>query len=163
MGRVGGEMSRNNRRRWIAPWKNSLVKPEIYHTCGRVVGWSFLLGEDEREHFRMLMRMCEKFTGCRVLSYILMSNHFHILLEVTRFLRVGLRMRYCLSGWVFVLGRHHPRVTCGNGGGWVGAGAGGVLSRAQSLVAVWRRGSRDSAGRGGACGANPGSIYAEDA
>jgi hypothetical protein len=42
-----------------------------------------LLGEDEREHFRMLMRMCERFTGCRVLSYCLMSNHFHILLEVT--------------------------------------------------------------------------------
>ncbi|MGL5018759.1 MAG: transposase, partial [Luteolibacter sp.] len=31
---------------------------------------------------RMLMRMCEKFTGCRVLSYCLMSNHFHLLLEV---------------------------------------------------------------------------------
>jgi hypothetical protein len=68
-------MSRNNRRRWIAPWKNSASKPEIYHTCGRVVGLGFLLGEDEREHFRMLMRMCERFTGCRVLSYCLMSNH----------------------------------------------------------------------------------------
>jgi len=30
----------------------------------------------------MLMRMCEKFTGCRVLSYCVMSNHFHLLLEV---------------------------------------------------------------------------------
>lgn len=29
------------------------------------------------------MRMCEKFTGCRVLTYCLMSNHFHIFLEVT--------------------------------------------------------------------------------
>ncbi len=76
-------MSRNNRRRWIAPWKNSVSKPEIYHTLGRVVGRGFLLGEEEREHFRMLMRMCEKFTGCRVLTYCLMSNHFHILLEVT--------------------------------------------------------------------------------
>jgi hypothetical protein len=46
------------------------------------VGRSFLLGDEERENFRMLMRMCEKFTGCRVLSYCLMSNHFHILLEV---------------------------------------------------------------------------------
>ena len=36
----------------------------------------------EREHFRMLMRMQENFTGCRVLSYCIMSNHFHILLEV---------------------------------------------------------------------------------
>jgi REP element-mobilizing transposase RayT len=76
-------MSRNNRRRWIAPWKNSVEKPEIYHAIGRIVGRTFLLGEEEREHFRMLMRMCEKFTGCRVLSYCLMSNHFHILLEVT--------------------------------------------------------------------------------
>ena len=41
-----------------------------------------MLEVDEREHFRMLMRMCEKFTGCRVLSYCLMSNHFHLLLEV---------------------------------------------------------------------------------
>jgi len=38
---------------------------------------------EEREHFRLLMRMCEKFTGCRVQTYCLMSNHFHILLEVT--------------------------------------------------------------------------------
>ena len=75
--------NRNNRRRWIAPWKNSGSKPEIYHACGRIVGRAFLLGEEEREHFRMLMRMCEKFTGCRVLTYCLMSNHFHILLEVT--------------------------------------------------------------------------------
>ena len=28
------------------------------------------------------MRMMEKFTGCRVLSYCLMCNHIHILLEV---------------------------------------------------------------------------------
>ena len=41
-----------------------------------------MLEVDEREHFRRLMRMCEKFTGCRVLSYCLMSNHFHLLLEV---------------------------------------------------------------------------------
>lgn len=50
---------------------------------GRDVGLGFLLGEAERERFRMLMRMYEKFTGCRVLSYCLMSNHFHIFLEVT--------------------------------------------------------------------------------
>jgi hypothetical protein len=29
-----------------------------------------------------LMRMCEKYTGCRVLSYYLMFNHFHLLLKV---------------------------------------------------------------------------------
>ena len=30
----------------------------------------------------MLMRMMENFSGCRVLSYCIMSNHFHLLLEV---------------------------------------------------------------------------------
>ncbi len=30
----------------------------------------------------MFMRMYENFSGCRVLSYCVMSNHFHILLEV---------------------------------------------------------------------------------
>jgi hypothetical protein len=72
----------NNRRRWIVPWKDSGTKPVLYHCVSRVVGRGFLLGEAEREHFRMLMRMCEKFTGCRALSYCLMSNHFHLLLEV---------------------------------------------------------------------------------
>ena len=75
-------MSINNRKRWIVPWKDSATKPAIYHCISRVVGRDFLLEVDEREHFRMLMRMCEKFTGCRVLSYCLMSNHFHVLLEV---------------------------------------------------------------------------------
>jgi putative transposase len=72
----------NNRKRWTVPWKDSRQKPVIYHCVSRVVGRQFVLEVDEREHFRMLMRMCEKFTGCRVLSYCLMSNHFHLLLEV---------------------------------------------------------------------------------
>ena len=76
-------MSVNNRKRWIVPWKDSVSKPAIYHCLSRVVGQDFVLEVDEREHFRMLMRMCEKFTGCRVLSYCLMSNHFHVLLEVS--------------------------------------------------------------------------------
>jgi REP element-mobilizing transposase RayT len=75
-------MSMNNRKRWIVPWKASTTKPAIYHCISRVVDRGFVLEVDEREHFRMLMRMCEKFTGCRVLSYCLMSNHFHVLLEV---------------------------------------------------------------------------------
>jgi REP element-mobilizing transposase RayT len=41
-----------------------------------------VMGPDEREKFRAFMRMYENFSGCRVLSYCLMSNHFHILLEV---------------------------------------------------------------------------------
>ncbi len=68
--------------RWLAPWKDSGERPVIYHVISRVVDRRFVLGAEEKEHFRMLMRMYENFSGCRVLSYCLMSNHFHILLEV---------------------------------------------------------------------------------
>jgi putative transposase len=47
-----------------------------------VVDRRFVFGDAEREQFRMFMRMQENFSGCRVLSYCVMSNHFHVLLEV---------------------------------------------------------------------------------
>lgn len=70
------------RARWIAPWSESGVKPAVYHLISRVVERRFAFGAEEKEKFRTLMRMTENFTGCRVLSYCIMSNHFHILLEV---------------------------------------------------------------------------------
>jgi len=70
------------RSRWLAPWKDSLVKPAIYHCISRVVDRRFVFGDAEREQFRIYLRMYENFTGCRILSYCIMSNHFHILLEV---------------------------------------------------------------------------------
>ena len=36
------------------------------------------------------MRMYENFSGCRVLSYCVMSNHFHLLLEVPQMAEGGL-------------------------------------------------------------------------
>ena len=69
-------------KRWLAPWKDSAEKPAIYHCISRVVDRRFVFGDAEREHFRMFMRMQENFSGCRVLSYCVMSNHFHLLLEV---------------------------------------------------------------------------------
>jgi REP element-mobilizing transposase RayT len=69
-------------KRWLSPWKDSLDKPAIYHCISRVVDRRFVFGDTEREQFRMIMRMMENFSGCRVLSYCIMSNHFHLLLEV---------------------------------------------------------------------------------
>jgi REP element-mobilizing transposase RayT len=69
-------------KRWLAPWKDSREKPVIYHCVSRVVDRRFVFGDIEREHFRMIMRMMENFSGCRILSYCIMSNHIHILLEV---------------------------------------------------------------------------------
>ena len=68
--------------RWLAEWAGKQGKPAIYHCISRVVDRRFVFGDAEREAFRMFMRMQENFTGCRVLSYCVMSNHFHILLEV---------------------------------------------------------------------------------
>ena len=68
--------------RWLANRQNSTSKPVIYHCISRVVDRRFVFGERECEAFRMYLRMYENFSGCRVLSYCLMSNHFHLLLEV---------------------------------------------------------------------------------
>jgi REP element-mobilizing transposase RayT len=69
-------------KRWLAPWKDSAEKPAIYHCISRVVDRRFVFEQTEREKFRAFMRMQENFSGCRILSYCLMSNHIHILLEV---------------------------------------------------------------------------------
>jgi REP element-mobilizing transposase RayT len=69
-------------KRWLAPWKDSAEKPAMYHCISRVVDRRFVFEQDERERFRAFMRMQENFSGCRILSYCLMSNHIHILLEV---------------------------------------------------------------------------------
>ncbi len=72
----------SRRARWLAEWRKSTGKPVFYHVISRVVDRRFALGTEEKEKFRALMRLQEKFTGCRANSYCLMDNHFHILLEV---------------------------------------------------------------------------------
>ena len=62
----------------------------IYHCISRVVDRRFVFGEKECGAFRMYMRMYENFSGCRILSYCLMSNHFHLLLEVPPMAEGGL-------------------------------------------------------------------------
>jgi REP element-mobilizing transposase RayT len=57
-------------------------KPAIYHCISRVVDRRFVLGDAEREQFVRYMRIYEEFCQVRVLAFCVMSNHFHILLEV---------------------------------------------------------------------------------
>jgi len=59
-----------------------LGKPAIYHCISRVVDRRFVLGEREKEQFVSYMRLYEQFSQVRVLAFCVMSNHFHILLEV---------------------------------------------------------------------------------
>ena len=78
------------RVRWIVPWADSEkdsemkpAKPAIYHCIARVVDKRFAFAAEDKEQFRTYMRMMENFSGCRVLAYCVMCNHFHLLLEVT--------------------------------------------------------------------------------
>ena len=76
------ERRRVGTRRWLAPWKDSRTTPVLYHVISRVVDRRLAFHREEKEHFRKLMRMYEAFSGCRVLAYAVMGNHFHLLLEV---------------------------------------------------------------------------------
>lgn len=53
-----------------------------YHVMSRVVDRRYIFGDEEKEFFRRTMHKLEEFTGIRILTYCIMSNHFHLLLEV---------------------------------------------------------------------------------
>ena len=54
----------------------------FYHCVSRVVDRRFIFGDEEHTEFLKLMRLYEKFCQVKVLAYCLMSNHFHLLIEV---------------------------------------------------------------------------------
>ena len=53
-----------------------------YHVISRIVDGRLRLGKGEKEHFRRLMRAYATFSGLNILTYSILGNHFHILLEV---------------------------------------------------------------------------------
>ena len=97
----------SRKARWLAEWRKFAGKPVLYHVHSRVVDRRFVLGTEEKEKFRTLMRMQENFTGCRALSYCLMDNHFHILLEVPPMADGG---RWAVGGRRRAMERSGPEV-----------------------------------------------------
>jgi putative transposase len=87
------------RPRYLAPWHRNVLeandlseaeaealahlrgKPAIYHCVSRIVNRDFVLQREEKEHFVKLMRSYEQFSQVRVLTFCVMTNHFHILVE----------------------------------------------------------------------------------
>ena len=81
--------------RWRGSWHGSGMRQSrmkvssttdaaVYHCLSRVVDRRFILQEAEKEMFLQFLREYEQFCGVQVLTYCLMSNHFHILLEVPK-------------------------------------------------------------------------------
>jgi len=65
--------------------RHARVKAEgagCYHVVSRIVDRNFRLDDNEKELFRGMMRRAEAFCGVRVLTYAILSNHFHVLVEV---------------------------------------------------------------------------------
>jgi len=67
--------------RWKAPSEHSAG---YYHCVSRVVDRRFAFGVPEREQFRQFLSEYAAFCGVRVLTWCILSNHFHLLLEVPR-------------------------------------------------------------------------------
>ena len=67
------------RPRTIVP---ALRTSSHYHCISRVVDRRFFFEVHERDVFRKIMRQVEGFSGVRVLTWTILSNHFHVLLEV---------------------------------------------------------------------------------
>jgi len=58
--------------------------PASYHVFSRVVNRERIFTPEEKERFVALMRSVEAFCGVKVLTYTVLSNHFHILLHVPK-------------------------------------------------------------------------------
>lgn len=56
----------------------------FYHCMSRVVDRQFIFGDIEKEHFAALMRQYARFCGIQILTFCLMGNHFHLLIEVPK-------------------------------------------------------------------------------
>ena len=54
-----------------------------YHCISRVVDRNFVFGSQERDVFRKVLRQVESFSGVCVLTWTMLSNHFHVLVQIT--------------------------------------------------------------------------------
>ena len=58
------------------------LEPATYHCISRIAGGEHLLGRNEKAVFRNMLRKQAAFCGVKVLTFAIMSNHFHLLVRV---------------------------------------------------------------------------------
>jgi putative transposase len=54
----------------------------VYHCVTRTVNGEFLFDEKAREMLRKHLRQAERFCGVEILTFCILSNHFHVLVKV---------------------------------------------------------------------------------
>ena len=72
---MSGGMKRKRRR--VGPGEVG-----YYHLMSRTAGGERLFGDREKEVLRRMLLRVADFSGVRVVTYALMGNHFHLLVEV---------------------------------------------------------------------------------
>jgi putative transposase len=76
-----------------------------YHCVSRVCDKQHHFSSTEKHKFVSFMRLYEAFCGVRVLTFCIMSNHFHLLLEVPKRPQTGLDEAWLLKHVEHTLGR----------------------------------------------------------
>lgn len=61
----------------------------VYHCVTRVVGGAMLLDKQAKEILRKQMRYMAQFCGVEILTYAIMTNHFHVLVRVPEKVAIG--------------------------------------------------------------------------
>lgn len=55
---------------------------QVFHVISRIAGREYLLNDEAKQALLTILRQHEQFSGCEVLTFCLMDNHFHLLLRV---------------------------------------------------------------------------------
>ena len=69
--------------------RSAEVESAVYHVVTRTVNGVFLFEETDREMLRRMLWQAAEFSGVQVLTYCLLSNHFHVLVRVPARTAVG--------------------------------------------------------------------------
>ena len=85
-----------------------LGRSAVYHCVTRVVGGAMLLDDRGKEVLRKQIRYMAKFCGVEILTYCIMTNHFHVLVRVPG--RVEIKDAELVKRFSILYGKEKGRV-----------------------------------------------------
>ena len=103
-----------------------------YHVVSRIVDRTFRLDDGEKEIFRGMMRRAALFCGVRVLTYAVLSNHFHLLVEVPE--RVDVDEAELVRRMTVLYGKTHVSNTLRQWEEWRRTGAAYLVDEQQARL-----------------------------